>query len=61
MAVIESIWERGSEDDIRALIREAKRNPDAVKAIKRAIPHSRVYGWPRFFKLFLERMDDAKH
>lgn len=60
VAVIASIWERGSEDDIRALICEAKRNPHAVKAIKSAIPHSQVYGWPRFFELFLERMDEQK-
>jgi hypothetical protein len=53
VAVIDSIWERGSEDDIRALIRETKTNPDAADAVRRAIPHSRVYGWPKFFKMFL--------
>lgn len=59
VAVIDSIWERGSEDDIRALICETKRNPHAVEAIRKAIPYSRVYGWPKFFKLLLERIDEA--
>jgi hypothetical protein len=60
VAVIDSIWERGSEDDIRALIRETKTNPHAAEAVRRAIPHSQVYGWPKFFKMFLERIDEAK-
>ena len=57
VAVIHSIWERGSDEDILALIREVKRNPKAASAVRRAIPHSRVYGWPRFFKLLLEKTD----
>ncbi len=57
MAVIHSLWERGSEKDIVWLMREVKRNPKAADAVKRAIPHSQVYGWPRFFKLLLEDMD----
>ncbi|MFO7600004.1 MAG: hypothetical protein R6X27_09390 [Candidatus Desulfacyla sp.] len=57
VAVIHSIRERGSDDDIRALIREVKRNPKAADAVQRAIPHSQTYGWPRFFKLLLEKMD----
>jgi len=60
VAVIDSIWERGSEDDIRALIRETKTNPNAAEAVRRAIPHSQVYGWPKFFKMFLEQIDEAK-
>jgi hypothetical protein len=58
VAVVHSIWERGSDDDIRALIREVKRNPKAANAVLRAIPHSRVYAWPRFFEMFLEKIDD---
>jgi len=57
VAVVHSIWERGSDDDIRGLMREVNRNPKAADAVRRAIPHSQVYGWPRFFKMFLEKMD----
>jgi hypothetical protein len=60
VAVIDSIWERGSEEDIRGLIREAKTNPNAADAIRKAIPRSQVYGWPKFFKMFLEEIDEAK-
>lgn len=55
VAAVHSIWERGSEDDIRELIREVKRNAKAADAVRRAIPHSEVYGWPRFFKLYLDK------
>ena len=41
VAVVHSIWERGSEDDICTLILEVKRNTDAVR---RAISHSDVFG-----------------
>jgi len=57
VAVIHSIWERGSDDDIVALMREVKRDPKAADAVRRAVPCSQVYGWPRFFKLFLEKID----
>lgn len=56
-AVIQSIWERGSDQDIRALMREVKRNRKAANAVRRAIPFSQVYGWPSFFKLLLENLD----
>jgi hypothetical protein len=59
VAVVHSIWERGSDEDIRALMREVKRNPEAADAVRRAVSSSQVYGWPRFFSLFLEKMDDA--
>jgi len=56
VAVVHSIWERGSEDDIRELIREVKRNAKAADAVRRAIPHSEVYdGWPKFFKLYIDK------
>ena len=58
VAVIHSIWERGSEDDICALIREVKRNPKAADAVRRSISHSQVYGWPKFFRMFLEKADE---
>jgi hypothetical protein len=57
VAVVHSIWERGFDDDIVGLMREVKRNPKAADAVRRAVPSSKVYGWPRFFKLFLEKMD----
>ena len=56
VAIIHSIWERGSEEDICELIREVKRNPKAAHAVRDAIPHSKVYGWPRFFKMYLEKI-----
>jgi hypothetical protein len=59
VAVIESIWERGTEADIRALIGEVKKAPRgaAADAVRRAIPRSRVYGYPALFKLLLETLD----
>lgn len=56
VAVIHSIWERGSEQDIVELIREVRSNPAAAEAVRRAIPHSRVYGWPKFFRMYLEKV-----
>ena len=56
-AVIHSIWERGSDADIKALIRQVKSNPEAAAAVKKAIPHSDVYGYPKFFKMLLEKYD----
>ncbi len=60
VAVVHSIWERGSEDDICALILEVKRNAKAADAVRNAIPHSDVYGWPRFFKLYLDKLYGKK-
>ena len=60
VAVVHSIWERGSDDDIRELIREVKTNVKTANAVRRAIPHSEVYGWPRFFKLYLDRIYGTK-
>lgn len=60
VAVIHSIWERGSEDDICALVREVKRNPKAADAVRRSIAGSQVYGWPKFFRMFLEKIDEKK-
>lgn len=60
VAVVHSIWERGSEDDICALILEVKRNAKAANAVRRAISHSDVYGWPKFFKLYLDELYGKK-
>jgi hypothetical protein len=57
VAVIHSKRERGSDREIKRLMREIKWNPKAADPVRRAIPHSQVYGWPRFFKQLLERMD----
>jgi glutaredoxin-related protein len=46
--------------DIRALIREVKRNVKAADAVRRAIPHSKVYGWPKFFRLYIEKIHGEK-
>jgi hypothetical protein len=56
VAIVHSIWERGSEEDICTLIREVKKNTKAADAVQRAIPHSKVYGWPKFFKMYLEKI-----
>jgi len=56
VTVVHSIWERGLEEDICALIREVKTNAKAADAVRSAIPHSNVYGWPRFFELFIEKI-----
>ena len=60
VAVVHAIWERGLEKDIRALIREVKRNAKAADAVRRAIPHSKVYGWPKFFRMYMEKIDEKK-
>lgn len=60
VAVIHSIWERGTDEDIKALIRAVKTDPKAADAVRRAIPHSQVYGFPKFFKMFLEKIDEKR-
>jgi hypothetical protein len=60
VAVVHSIWERGLEQDIRALIREVKINPKVADAVRRAIPSSKVYGWPKFFRLYIEKIHEEK-
>ncbi len=57
VAVVHSIWERGSDEDIRALMRAVKKDAHAADAVRRAVSCSRVYGWPKFFKMFLEKID----
>ena len=56
VAIVHSIWERGSEEDICALIREVRKNPNVAYSVRKAIPHSKVYGWPNFFKMYLEKI-----
>ena len=62
VAVIESIWERGSDEDIRSLLRECMNDPigPAANAIRRAIPYSKVYGYPSMFRLFLEYLEQKQ-
>ena len=60
VAAVHSNWERGLEKDICALIREVKTNAKAADAVRRAIPHSKVYGWPKFFKLYIEKIYEEK-
>jgi len=62
VAVIESIWERGSDKDIRSLLKECKKDPfgPAADAIRRAIPHSKVYGYPLMFKYFLKHVEKIR-
>ena len=60
VAAVHSIWERGSDADIKALIRRVKTDPGVADAVRRAIPHSKVYGYPRFFELYLEKCYGTK-
>lgn len=60
IAIVNSIWERGSEEDICALVREVRKNPNAAEAVRRAVPQSKVYGWPKFFELYLEKIYGPK-
>ena len=60
MAVIHSIWERGTDEEIKALIREVRTNPEAADAVRRAIPHSQAYGFPKFFKMYLKKLDGKR-
>lgn len=62
IAVVESIWERGTDKDIRALLRECKKEPygSAATAVRKAIPHSKVYGYPLMFKYFLKHLENIQ-
>jgi hypothetical protein len=60
VAAVHSIWERALEKNICALIREVKINAKASNAVRRAIPHSKVYGWPKFFRLYIEKIHGEK-
>jgi hypothetical protein len=59
VAAVESVWERGSDHDVAALLAECRDNPSgpAARAVRKAIPHSTVYGFPTLFRLVLERLD----
>lgn len=56
VALVHSIWERGSERDILKLVRAVRTDLSAADAVRRAIPGSQVYGWPKFFKMYLEKV-----
>lgn len=60
VAAVESIWERGSDADIVALLRECKKDPSsaAARAVRKAIPQSKTYGFPKMFALFLKRLEE---
>jgi len=60
VTAVHSIWERGLEKDICDLIREVKVNARAADTVRRAIPHSKVYGWPKFFRLYIEKIYGEK-
>ena len=57
IAVIESLWERGTDRDIVGLLQILREDPfgAAAQAVEKALPHSRVYGYPRLFRIALER------
>lgn len=57
VAVIESIWERGADRDVIALLRTLRKEPfgAAAQAVQKALPHSKVYGYPTLFRIALER------
>ena len=62
VAVIESIWERGSDEDIHELLKACKKDPfgPAAIAVRRAIPHSKVYGYPLMFRYFLQHLEQMR-
>jgi hypothetical protein len=57
VAVIESIWERGADRDVIALLRTLRKEPfgAAAQAVEKTLAHSKVYGYPRLFGIALER------
>jgi hypothetical protein len=57
VAVVESIWERGMDSDIVGLLQIVRGAPfgAAAQAVEKALPHSKVYGYPRLFRIALER------
>jgi hypothetical protein len=57
VAVVESLWERGADRDVIALLRILRKEPfgAAAQAVQKALPHSKVYGYPALFRIALER------
>ncbi|MEA3415771.1 MAG: hypothetical protein U9R02_06395 [Thermodesulfobacteriota bacterium] len=56
LEIIHSYFERGSDWDIIALLREARKNPEVAKLVKEAVQHSQVYGIPKMFNLYLKHV-----
>jgi hypothetical protein len=56
IAAIESIMERGSDQDVIALLKTVRKDPygPAAEAVLRAMPHLHVYGYPIMFKIAIE-------
>ncbi len=52
IAVVESILERGSDAEIIDLLKTLRRDPhgEAAEAVRKAIPHLRVYGYPALLR-----------
>jgi hypothetical protein len=63
VAVVESLWERGMDRDIVELLRILRGDPfgAAAQAVEKALPHSKVYGYPRLFRIALERWRARKN
>jgi hypothetical protein len=57
VAVVESLWERGADRDVIALLRILRKEPfgAAAQAVQKALPHSKVYGYTALFRIALER------
>jgi hypothetical protein len=53
IAIVESVLERGPDSEIIALLKAVRKNPygPAAEAVLRSIPHLRVYGYPKMFKI----------
>ncbi len=56
LEIIHSYFERGSDWDIIALLRETRKNPEVAKLVKEAVQHSQVYGIPKMFNLYLKQV-----
>lgn len=56
IAIVESILERGSDGDIINLLKILRRDPHggAAEAVRKSIPHLRVYGYPALLRSALE-------
>jgi len=63
VAVVESMWERGTDRNIVELLQILRGDPfgAAAQAVEKALPHSKVYGYPRLFGIALERWRARKN
>jgi len=56
LEVIHSYFERGTDWDLVELLQIMRKNPKVAQLVREAVPHSKVYGIPEMFRLYLEKI-----